>query len=154
MQWLDVDTDNCSIKRTLGVIGEKWTIVVLREAFNGVRRFDQIRAHTGIAESLLADRLRTLVTAEILEPVPYQEPGHRRRREYRLTGKGLDLYPVIIALLQWGDRYLADPEGPSVVVTHRDCGQPVEAAVTCAAGHQLRSAAEGAAAAGPGARAA
>lgn len=152
MEWLEYDTDNCSIQHTLDVIGEKWTILVLREAFNGVRRFDQIRDHVGISDPVLADRLRKLVHAGVLEASPYQEPGRRRRHEYRLTTKGRDLYPAVIALLRWGDRYCADSAGPSVLVTHRDCSEPVETVVECAAGHKLTSPGEARAEPGPGAR--
>lgn len=152
MEWLDLDTGNCSVQRTLAVIGEKWTILVLREAFNGVRRFDRIRDHTGMSDSLLADRLRKLVAAEVLVAVPYRDPGRRLRHEYRLTEKGIDLHPVMIALLQWGDRYCADPEGPALTVTHAGCGELVEAVVECADGHRLASAAEARADPGPGAR--
>ncbi|MEX5261549.1 winged helix-turn-helix transcriptional regulator [Kocuria sp. CPCC 205263] len=152
MRWLEMDTGNCSIQRTLTVIGEKWTILVLREVFNGVRRFDQIREHTGMSDAVLADRLRTLVAAGVLEAMPYREPGRRARYEYRLTAKGRDLHPVLIALLQWGDRYCADREGPAIVVAHEGCGEPVEAVVECAAGHRLASAADSYALPGPGAR--
>lgn len=152
MQWLEYDTDNCSIQRTLDAIGEKWTTLVLREAFNGVRRFDQIRDHVGVSDPVLSDRLRKLVSTGILEAVPYREPGHRTRHEYRLTTKGLDLYPVMIALLRWGDRYCADPSGPAVAVTHRDCDEPVETVVTCASGHQLDSPKEAEISPGPGAQ--
>lgn len=152
MHWLDIDTANCSIQRTLAVIGEKWTILVLREAFNGVRRFDQIREHTGMSDATLSDRLRNLVQAGVLEAKPYQEPGRRTRHEYRLTAKGRDLYPVLISLLQWGDRYCAEPEGPAVVVAHEGCDDPVHAVVECAAGHRLTSASDSYTAPGPGAR--
>ena len=152
LQWLEYDTHNCSIQRTLEVIGEKWTILVLREAFNGVRRFDQIRNHVGVSDPILSDRLHKLVAQGVLEASPYREPGRRTRNEYRLTQKGRDLYPVMIALLRWGDRYQADSAGPSVEVTHRDCGAPVEAMVQCARGHRLDSATDGQVAAGPGAR--
>lgn len=151
MKWLDYDTDNCSIQATLEVIGEKWTLLVLREAFNGVRRFDQIRDHVGVSDPVLSDRIRKLVAAGVLEPSPYREPGRRTRNEYHLTEKGLDLYPAMIALLKWGDRYRARPEGPSVLVTHRGCGEPVAAVVECAAGHRLESARDGQAEPGPGA---
>ena len=102
MQWLDYSTDNCSVQRTMDVIGEKWTMIVLREVFNGVRRFDQMRRHTGISDPVLSARLRTLVEAGILDTVPYREEGRRTRNEYRLTDKGRDLYPILVALLQWG----------------------------------------------------
>ncbi|MEE2061347.1 winged helix-turn-helix transcriptional regulator [Rhodococcus artemisiae] len=137
MQWLDYSTDNCSVQRTMNIIGEKWTMIVLREVFNGVRRFEQMRRHTGISEPVLSARLRTLVDAGVLDTVPYQESGHRTRHEYRLTDKGRDLYPILIALLQWGDRYCADPEGPALTVRHHDCGEPIAAVVQCEAGHRV-----------------
>lgn len=152
MEWLEYDTANCSIQRSLDVIGEKWTLLVLREAFNGVRRFDQIRDHVGISDPVLADRLRKLVAAGVLEPSSYREPGRRTRLEYRLTDKGLDLYPVLISLLTWGDRHCADSAGPSVLAAHRDCGERVEAVVTCTAGHRLDSPRQGTVLPGPGAR--
>lgn len=139
MEWLDYSTDNCSVQRTLNVIGEKWTMIVLREAFNGVRRFEQMRRHTGISEPVLSARLRRLVDAGVLVTVPYQEAGSRTRHEYRLTDKGRDLYPILIALLQWGDRYCVDSEGPSLVVQHRDCGAPIEAITRCTHGHPVRA---------------
>lgn len=138
MQWLDYDTGNCSVGRTLDVIGEKWTMVVLREVFNGVRRFEQMRRHTGISEPILSARLRRLVDTGVLVTVPYQEEGRRTRHEYRLTDKGRELYPILVALLQWGDRHCADPEGPSLWLRHHDCGAPVEAIVQCTDGHRLR----------------
>jgi len=135
MTWLDTSTENCTIQRTLDLVGEKWSLLVLRDAMNGVRRFDDFRRHVGMSESVLADRLRKLVVAEILETVPYSEPGSRPRREYRLTRKGWDLWPAMIALKQWGDRYVADPEGSPLIVSHADCGNPVRATVVCEAGH-------------------
>lgn len=152
MNWLDYDTDVCSIQRTLDVVGEKWSMIVLREAFNGVRRFDQIRDHVGVSDPVLADRLRKLVNAGVLEATPYREPGRRTRNEYRLTARGLDLYPVMISLLQWGDRHRSGPEGPPLEVSHRGCGEPLRAVVRCAAGHELEWPGEGSVAPGPGAR--
>lgn len=152
MDWLDYDTENCSIRRTLEVVGEKWSLLLLREAFNGVRRFDQIRDHTGISDAVLADRLRKLVAAGVLEVGTYRDPGSRARREYRLTEAGLDLYPVLLSLRRWGDRHRVDPEGPSVVVTHRDCGAAIDAVVECADGHRITAPREGRVAPGPAAR--
>lgn len=152
MEWLEYDTTLCSIGRTLDIVGEKWTMLVLREVFNGVRRFDQIRDHVGVSDPVLSERLRKLVATGILDATPYQEPGRRTRNEYRLTAKGFDLYPALVALLQWGDRYCAGPEGPPLLVTHRDCDAPLEAVVQCTAGHTLQSPREGAAGPGPGAR--
>lgn len=116
--------ENCSIERTLAVVGEKWTFLVLREAFMGVRRFADMQAATGAPRQVLSARLTRLVEEGLLRKVPYREPGQRRRDEYRLTQMGLDLYPALMALMHWGDRYLADQEGPPVLLTHRDCGAP------------------------------
>ena len=136
MTWLETSTENCTVQRTLDLIGEKWSLLVLRDAMNGVRRFDDFRRHMGLSEAVLADRLRKLVAAGVLETVPYREAGHRTRHEYRLTGKGWELWPVMIALKQWGDRYTADAEGPPLEVLHRDCGEPVEAVVVCTGDHE------------------
>jgi DNA-binding HxlR family transcriptional regulator len=137
---LDYDTANCAIGAAVGAIGEKWTFLVLREAFNGVRRFDDMQRRTRAPRQVLSDRLSRLVAEGMLRRVPYQEHGQRSRHEYRLTEKGLALYPVLIALMEWGDRYETGPEGPQVELTHRDCGAPVRLQLTCAEGHHLESA--------------
>jgi len=149
---LDYDTANCNIASALAVVGEKWTFLVLREAFNGVRRFDDMQRRTGAPRQVLSSRLSQLVDEGILRKAPYQEAGQRPRLEYRLTEKGLDLYPVIAALLAWGDKHAAAPGGPAVELTHRDCGEPVFLQLTCARGHALRSAREVTPVPGPGAR--
>jgi DNA-binding HxlR family transcriptional regulator len=128
-------SENCSIHRTLDVVGEKWTLLVLREAFYGVRRFDEFARALGCARNILSARLATLVDEGLLERRPYREPGQRARVEYRLTEKGHELFPVLIALLQWGDRWEGDPEGPAVEIRHRDCGEKVAVTMSCAAGH-------------------
>ncbi|MDA0633390.1 helix-turn-helix domain-containing protein [Nonomuraea sp. MCN248] len=129
--------DNCSIERTLDVVGEKWTFLVLREAFSGVRRFADMQAHTGAPRQVLSARLTRLVEEGLLRKVPYREPGQRQRDEYRLTDKGRDLYPLLVALMHWGDRYLSGEEGPPTLLTHRDCGAPVEQYLRCAEGHEV-----------------
>ena len=131
---------DCSIARTLTLLGERWTMVVLREAFRGVRRFDDIRANTGAPRQVLSDRLALLVGNGVLRREPYQVIGQRARHEYRLTRKGMELYPILVAIMRWGDRYLADPGGPPVELTHADCGAPVDVALRCADGHLLDSA--------------
>ncbi len=136
----------------MGVLGERWAFVVLREVFNGVRRFDQMRAHTAIPRQVLTDRLALLVDAGILRKVPYREPGERERHEYRLTDKGFDLYPVLVAVWQWGDRYLSDPEGSPVEMQHRDCGALVHVELSCSDGHSGLKPREVVTRAGPGAR--
>jgi DNA-binding HxlR family transcriptional regulator len=144
--------DNCSVARTLAVVGEKWTLLVLREAFYGIQRFADFQANLGIARNLLATRLSTLVDHGILRRETYQEPGSRPRQQYRLTDKGRDLFPALIALLQWGDTYVADPVGPAVVIQHQDCDQPVRAVLQCAAGHDPLTARDTHPIPGPGAR--
>src|SRR4051794_18360837 len=100
MAWLEYDTERCSVQRTMAIIGEKWTLLLIRDAANGVRRFDDFRRHVGLSEAVLADRLRTLLAHGLFETREYREPGQRRRHEYRLTAKGWDLFPVLVALAQ------------------------------------------------------
>jgi|SRR5580704_4899753 len=149
---LDYDSANCTIGAAVGIIGERPTFLLLREAFSGVRRFDDMQRRTGMPRQVLSDRLARLVTEGLLRKVPYQESGQRRRDEYRLTAKGLDLYPVLVALMQWGDRYAAGPAGPQVLLRHRDCGEPVQLQLSCRAGHVLDSARDVTPVPGPGAR--
>ena len=144
--------ENCSIARTLEIVGEKWSLLVLRESFYGLKRFEEIQAAVGCARNVLSARLAKLVDEGILARRPYREPGTRERHEYVLTEKGLDLFPALVALLQWGDRWESDPEGPSVEVRHRDCGEPVHALLTCDAGHSHLSARDTYPALGPGAK--
>jgi DNA-binding HxlR family transcriptional regulator len=125
---------------------------VLRDVFNGIRRFDDLSRHLGIARDVLTKRLANLVDEGILERRPYQEPGRRTRYEYRLTQAGLDLRPVLIALIEWGDRYRPDPAGPPLALTHEECGEPVRVRVECAAGHEIATRTRLRLDPGPGAR--
>jgi DNA-binding HxlR family transcriptional regulator len=134
---LAYSTDNCTIGRAMEVLGERWTFVVLREVFNGIRRFDDMRRHTGIPRQVLTNRLARLVEQDVLRREPYREAGQRERHEYRLTEKGFALFPVLVAVAQWGDRYLADADGAPVEFVHRDCGAPVETHLRCRDGHQV-----------------
>jgi DNA-binding HxlR family transcriptional regulator len=134
---LAFSTENCTIGRAMEVLGERWTFVVLREVFNGIRRFDDMRRHTGIPRQVLTDRLALLVDQDVLRRSAYREPGQRERHEYRLTEKGFALVPVLVAVAAWGDRYLADPDGPPVELEHRGCGAPVEVHLRCGDGHEL-----------------
>lgn len=136
---LDRDTSNCSIARTLEIVGEKWTILILREVWYGSFRFSDLERVLGCPRNLLAARLRMLVEQGILATESYQEPGARSRPKYVITPKGLDLVPAVMGLLQWGDRYRADPEGPAVLVRHRGCGARVEARPLCEQGHHVRA---------------
>jgi DNA-binding HxlR family transcriptional regulator len=133
------DRSRCSVAGTLSVVGEKWSLLVLREAFLGVRRFADLQRHLGAPKAVLTDRLATLVEQGILKRVPYQAEGERQRHEYRLTTKGIDLYPTLVALMAWGDKYLADDVAP-LELHHRDCGEAVHLALVCDAGHELAGA--------------
>lgn len=128
---LQISSENCSVGRALSVVGERWSLLIVREAFDGVRRFQDFRNRLGIASNLLSTRLDSLVSAGVLERVPYQDPGGRRRDEYQLTERGADLRPVLLALLQWGDKYLADPAGPSIIPRHLACDEPVRVVLEC-----------------------
>jgi DNA-binding HxlR family transcriptional regulator len=148
---LDWSADNCTIGRALEILGDRWSFLVVREVFEGIRRFDDLTVRTAIPRTVLTDRLHRLVDAGILRREPYREPGSRSRMEYRLTQKGLDLYPVLLALQEWGGRYLADPEGPPVEFAHRGCGAKVDLVMRCEAGHELTRARDVAGRPGPGA---
>jgi len=122
------DNQVCSIARTLELIGERWTILIVRDAFLGIRRFDDFQRSLGVSRGILADRLDRLVDSGILERRCYQE--RPERFEYRLTDKGRDLWPVTVSLLKWGDRYHAD-HGPPRVILHRGCGGEVTERLRC-----------------------
>jgi DNA-binding HxlR family transcriptional regulator len=145
-------TDNCTVGRAMEVLGERWTFVVLREVFNGVRRFEDMRRHAGVPRQVLTNRLALLVEQEILRKEPYREPGQRERHEYRLTEKGFDLYPVLVAIREWGDRYLADPDGSPVEFEHVGCGAEVVSALRCREGHDVTGHRDVATRPGPGIR--
>ena len=113
----------CSVARALEIVGERWTLLILRDALLGVRRFDDFQASLGIARNVLTDRLGRLVEAGVLEKRAYSE--RPPRHEYRLTDKGRDLWPVVHALVTWGDRHEA-PDGPPRVFLHRGCGGAVD----------------------------
>jgi DNA-binding HxlR family transcriptional regulator len=121
---------NCSIARTLEIVGEWWTLLIVRDVFMGVRRFDDMQRDLGISRNILSDRLATLVDHDILERRPYQQ--RPERFEYHLTERGADLYPVLAALLRWGDRW-ASPDGPPLRLVHRECGHDTEGQTTCPA---------------------
>ena len=123
------ETQVCSIARSLEAIGDRWTMLVVRDAFLGVRRFEEFQDRLGVARNILSDRLGRLVDEGILEKRPYQE--RPQRFEYRLTEKGRDLFPVMISLMKWGDAYALDPGGPPMLVLHRDCGGQVTEQLVC-----------------------
>ncbi|MEM8923762.1 MAG: helix-turn-helix domain-containing protein [Actinomycetota bacterium] len=121
---------SCSIAATLSVIGDRWSLLILRNVFRGARRFSLLQQDLGIAKNLLADRLSKLVDHGVLERVPYQT--RPMRYEYRLTPKGADLSTSLIALMGWGDRWYAEQGAPTILV-HDECGQPIEQSVHCPA---------------------
>ncbi|WP_353987489.1 winged helix-turn-helix transcriptional regulator [Ruicaihuangia caeni] len=128
---------SCSMERALGVVGKRTSLLMMREAYYGTRRFDDFAARVGITDAVTSERLRELVASGLLERHPYREPGRRTRHEYRLTQMGVDLLPAAIALMQWGDKYLSDAgEGP-VTLRHSGCGARVRAEVRCEYGHEV-----------------
>ncbi|MCF2527666.1 winged helix-turn-helix transcriptional regulator [Yinghuangia soli] len=152
MQWLDTDPENCPIAHTLDLVGEKWSLLIVRDAANGVRRFDDFRRHVGLSDAVLADRLRKLVGHGVLETRPYRDAGSRARLEYLLTPKGWDLWPVLLALKHFGETHAGDPRGLMMEVRHRDCGAPVRLVAECAAGHGALTSRDAVATPGPAAR--
>src|SRR4029453_10141498 len=130
------DRSRCSVAGTLTVVGEKWSLLVLREAFLGVRRFADFQRHLGAPKAVLTDRLATLVEQGVLKRVPYQAEGERQRHEYRLTTKGIDLYPTLVALMKWGVKYPAEDAAPLELLPGEG-GEPVPLALVCDAGHAL-----------------
>jgi DNA-binding HxlR family transcriptional regulator len=127
--------DRCPIDRTLQLLGNRTALLLLREAFYGATRFDQLARRVGVTEAAAAQRLRELVEAGVLAKQPYQEPGKRTRFEYVLTPAGHDLMPVILGLFQWGAEHV--PEGGVPALTHDGCGAEARVVVTCDAGHAL-----------------
>lgn len=113
----------CSIAKALEVIGERWSLLIVRDVMNGRRRFDELQKGLGIARNVLSARLQRLVDEDILERRPYQESP--ARYEYFLTEKGLDLWPSLVALLGWGDRHSPEPNGPPMLIVHKECGGQV-----------------------------
>lgn len=128
---------DCSIAATLAIVGEQWSLLVLREVALGVCRFDAIQDATGAPRATLGARLRTLTEAGLLERTEYREPGSRARHEYLLTRAGRELQPVLTALMQWGDQHLPADAGPPLTVTHAECGGEVRATLRCEHGHLL-----------------
>jgi DNA-binding HxlR family transcriptional regulator len=122
------DTQTCSVASALEVVGERWSLLVVRDAFLGIRRFDDFQRSLGVARNVLQTRLERLVEQGVLERRLYNE--RPPRYEYRLTEKGVDLWPVIVALLKWGDRHVY-PDGPPRLLEHRDCGGEIDDRRVC-----------------------
>ncbi len=128
MRWDEIAELNCSIARALSIVGDRWTMLVLRDAFSGVRRFEHFQTSLKVTRHVLADRLKKLEREDILYRVKYQD--RPSRYEYRLTEKGLDLYPIVVSLLKWGDKYTAEG-GLPVELMHRNCGGAASPKMVC-----------------------
>jgi DNA-binding HxlR family transcriptional regulator len=131
MRWNDLAEERCSVARTVSVIGDRWTLLILRDCFLRVRQFEAFEARLGITRHILADRLKKLVAHGVLKKVPYQE--RPLRHEYRLTRKGLDLYPVLMSIVHWGDTYMAGTAGRPMLHEHLPCGHQFDPVLTCSA---------------------
>lgn len=129
MRWEDIDQQVCSVARTLAVVGDRWSLLILRDAFLGTRRFEQFRSQLQVSRHRLSERLNKLVEFEVLCKEVYQE--RPLRHEYRLTAKGRDLYPVIMTMADWGDRWCDDGTGAPVIYKHKSCAQHFTPVLSC-----------------------
>ncbi len=129
MQWRELGDQPCSFSRTLAVIGDRWSLMILRDCFMKVRRFDEFHDRLGIGRPILTDRLKKLVDNFVLTKVAYQQ--NPIRHEYRLTQKGLDLYPVVMAIVHWGDVHMADRKGRPLLHHHLTCGHDFDPVLAC-----------------------
>lgn len=125
----DLSQMECSVARTLDVIGDRWSLLILRDAFYGVRRFDDFQTDLGVARNILTERLNRMVEQEIMTKEPYQE--RPIRFEYRLTEKGRDLLPVMLSMMRWGDKWASDRTLPPVTLTHTSCGHVTQPTSSC-----------------------
>ena len=151
MKWNDLEQEKCSLARTVSVIGDRWTLLVLRDCFLGVRRFDEFLDRLEISRPMLADRLARLVDAGVLRKEPYQTSPPRH--DYRLTPKGLDLYPVILSIVHWGDMHMAGRAGRPLLHRHANCGHHFDPLLVCSACGEALDARAVTVEAGPGAEA-
>jgi len=150
MKWKELEEEPCSMARTIGVIGDRWTLLILRECFLRTRRFEGFQSALGITRHLLAERLKKLVRQGILRRIPYQESP--KRHEYILTQKGLDLYPIMMAIVHWGDTHMVDERGRPLLHQHRKCGKDFDPIMVCSECGEPLSAKEVHTHPGPGAR--
>ena len=150
MQWSELEDQACSVARTLSVIGDRWTLMILRDCFLRVRRFDDFQERLGIGRPILSDRLNKLVDAFVLTKVAYQT--NPTRYEYRLTPKGLDLYPVVMSIVHWGDVHMAGKKGRPLLHQHLRCNCQFDPVMVCSECHEVLDPREVRTAPGPGAR--
>lgn len=130
----DIGNQPCSIARTLSIIGDRWTAMIIRNAFLGIRRFEDFQRNLGITRHVLAARLKFLVEQNVLTKVPYSDS--QKRFEYCLTAQGLDLYPILMSMMKWGDRWLDQNLGAPVEYIHQSCGHKFTPIMTCSICHQ------------------
>jgi len=135
--WSDYDPSNCSVAAAVSVLSDRWSWLILREAFQGATRFEVFQQRLGIARDVLAVRLRHLVSQGVFRLEPYRVPGTRTRNEYRLTRAGVELQPALIALLNWADTHMRNPDERALIVTHSACGASVRAVLRCEQGHDV-----------------
>jgi len=129
MRWNELGQEACSVARTVSVIGDRWTLLILRDCFLRIRRFEDFQERLGITRPILADRLKKLVDEFVLVKVPYQQ--RPVRYEYRLTQKGLDLYPIVMAIVHWGDVHMAGRKGRPLLHRHDPCGKDFDPVMVC-----------------------
>lgn len=129
MKWNELEEEACSLARAVAVIGDRWSLLILRDCFLRVRRFDDFQARLGITRHLLSDRLKKFVHYGVLRRVPYQDSP--KRYEYILTQRGLDLYPVVMAIVHWGDVHMADERGRPLLHEHKLCGRLFDPVMVC-----------------------
>jgi DNA-binding HxlR family transcriptional regulator len=151
MKWDALEEEPCSVARTVAVIGDRWSLLILRECFLRTRRFEAFQAALGITRHLLAERLKKLVRLGVLRRVPYQESP--KRYEYILTQKGLDLYPVMMSIVHWGDKHMVDERGRPLLHEHQNCGKMFDPVLVCSECGEPLSAKQVHVHPGPGARA-
>lgn len=146
MKWDDVGNLNCSVARSLAVIGDRWTMLLLRNAFLGTRRFDDFQLQLGVTRHVLAERLKRLVEADIFRKEAYQP----NRYEYRLTDKGRALHPVLLSLTAWGDTWLDEGRGRPLILQHKSCGKAMTPTMVCSECGEVVTARDVIPMAGPG----
>ncbi|WP_109441104.1 winged helix-turn-helix transcriptional regulator [Acinetobacter haemolyticus] len=148
MKWEEIGDQPCSVARTLSILGDRWTMLILRNAFMGIRRFDDFQRSLGLTRHVLSERLKRLVEHDVLVKVPYID--RQERFEYKLTEKGLDLYPIILSMTQWADKWMDMGLGKPIEFTHKTCGNKMIPKMVCSECNEPISAKEVRASAGPG----
>ncbi|GAA5180995.1 helix-turn-helix domain-containing protein [Acinetobacter kookii] len=134
MKWDEIGTQPCSIARTLSVIGDRWTLLILRNAFLGTRRFESFQQNLGITRHVLSERLKRLVEHGILKKMPYVE--RQERYEYHLTEKGLALYPILMSMAHWADQWMNEGLGQPMQYMHKSCGHKITPRLVCSECHE------------------